>query len=736
MAEYLKTPVDLSNNIYDYVGVGDPTTPLANAATGSLYRKLDGVSGSTLWQKTATGWEALQGSSWNQATADGRYGQLAASNTWTAANSFSAANNQFKATGTDGSAYIQLFGIAGSGHKNWQIGKSVTLTNALEFRPSTTADGSTYTGAVVFTDTGSINLNGWLTGVVNRGVLIGNSFFGQQGSGYGEVGYNNSNGGGSANYLVADFASRIRFNAGAVSFQTAPSGSAGAAITFTERMLLTQLGALSVADAITQSSRTGGIASDFIIGSSPTGNTQLLLASSSVAGAVGQAYSSGNTFLTYNAQTVTKNVDSWQQSFSTLPSTKIQLTSGGIELHGAPASTATATNATFWGSIIMLLDKTGFIYLNDTTQSFFRPQYGSAPLDAKKWWHQILSDGTYRLRAVNDAETSGNNGLVITRSGATVSRFGFGGYLCPETYAGPGVVLGDVVARRAATTGVYYFGDSNTTYLYYDGTNFNLSGGGYFTYPSGIRANNFYINGGTATGSYFDGAVSTYGSINLVGVNSGYAGIRFQSIAHTLMSSGAGGVALGMYSGTDWMFYISDGADTAGNTTFWHKRQYFHVACSTLQTSGGIRFTTNTAATVKGYVYWDNAGNFGLLNGGSWAVRTTASGGELTGSWSATGNLTATDFVLSSDIQFKEKLAPIVRPLDVVDSISGFLFQYKNDPKRRRAGVSAQAVRDVLPEAVVENADGSLFVSYDSLVPLLIEAVKELRADIRALRAA
>jgi hypothetical protein len=65
MAEFHKIPVDLFNNIFDYIGTGDPTSTLPNAATGSLYRKLDGVSGSTLWQKTSTVWEALQGSAWN-----------------------------------------------------------------------------------------------------------------------------------------------------------------------------------------------------------------------------------------------------------------------------------------------------------------------------------------------------------------------------------------------------------------------------------------------------------------------------------------------------------------------------------------------------------------------------------------------------------------------------------------------------------------------------------------------
>lgn len=88
MAEFHKIPVDLFNNIFDYIGTGDPTTPLSNASVGSLYRKLDGVTGGTLWQKTSSGWEALA-SGITQAVADGRYGQLAAANNWSAVNQFS-----------------------------------------------------------------------------------------------------------------------------------------------------------------------------------------------------------------------------------------------------------------------------------------------------------------------------------------------------------------------------------------------------------------------------------------------------------------------------------------------------------------------------------------------------------------------------------------------------------------------------------------------------------------------
>jgi hypothetical protein len=53
----------------------------------------------------------------------------------------------------------------------------------------------------------------------------------------------------------------------------------------------------------------------------------------------------------------------------------------------------------------------------------------------------------------------------------------------------------------------------------------------------------------------------------------------------------------------------------------------------------GLEFRSGFLGTTYGYVYADGS-NFGLLYGGSWAVRTFSGGGELTGNWSVTGSHT------------------------------------------------------------------------------------------------
>jgi hypothetical protein len=100
----------------------------------------------------------------------------------------------------------------------------------------------------------------------------------------------------------------------------------------------------------------------------------------------------------------------------------------------------------------------------------------------------------------------------------------------------------------------------------------------------------------------------------------------------------------------------------------------------------------------------------------------------------------ATDFIASSDMRLKDKVGTIDNALTKVCSLDGFLYTWNEespngDKETVQVGVSAQQVQGVLPEAVDEDEDGYLGVKYDKLVPLLIEAIKELKADNEELRA-
>lgn len=92
-----------------------------------------------------------------------------------------------------------------------------------------------------------------------------------------------------------------------------------------------------------------------------------------------------------------------------------------------------------------------------------------------------------------------------------------------------------------------------------------------------------------------------------------------------------------------------------------------------------------------------------------------------------------TAFHSFSDINLKENIETIDNALDKVDSINGYTFNYKTKPDTRISGVIAQEMQAVLPE-VVYDVDDSLAVRYEGIVPLLIEAIKELKAEVEELK--
>ena len=90
-----------------------------------------------------------------------------------------------------------------------------------------------------------------------------------------------------------------------------------------------------------------------------------------------------------------------------------------------------------------------------------------------------------------------------------------------------------------------------------------------------------------------------------------------------------------------------------------------------------------------------------------------------------------------SDERLKENIAPVRDGLSKLLELNGVYFNMKDVPDVREVGLIAQNVQKVLPEAVsvVDKEHGYLGVSYPSLIPLIIEAVKEQESEIRELRA-
>jgi len=97
-----------------------------------------------------------------------------------------------------------------------------------------------------------------------------------------------------------------------------------------------------------------------------------------------------------------------------------------------------------------------------------------------------------------------------------------------------------------------------------------------------------------------------------------------------------------------------------------------------------------------------------------------------------------------SDIRLKKNISVIEGALAKIDALRGVMFDWRWDEyeqigrykaKPNDVGVIAQEVEAVLPEAMDEEIGGFKTVSYDRLVPLLIEGVKALKGMIDSIYA-
>lgn len=89
----------------------------------------------------------------------------------------------------------------------------------------------------------------------------------------------------------------------------------------------------------------------------------------------------------------------------------------------------------------------------------------------------------------------------------------------------------------------------------------------------------------------------------------------------------------------------------------------------------------------------------------------------------STGQLNATEFNSLSDVTVKSDIVPIEDALGIVKQLDGFRFTWK-DTGKHSIGVSAQNVEVILPELVSDL--GYKTVNYSGLIPVLIQAIKEL----------
>jgi hypothetical protein len=93
----------------------------------------------------------------------------------------------------------------------------------------------------------------------------------------------------------------------------------------------------------------------------------------------------------------------------------------------------------------------------------------------------------------------------------------------------------------------------------------------------------------------------------------------------------------------------------------------------------------------------------------------------------------------SSDKNLKDNITPISNPIEKIQKIGGYEFDWiptdeAHSYEGHDIGVIAQEIEEVLPEVVTTRDSGYKGVKYEKIVPLLIQAIKEQQEQINELQ--
>jgi hypothetical protein len=167
---------------------------------------------------------------------------------------------------------------------------------------------------------------------------------------------------------------------------------------------------------------------------------------------------------------------------------------------------------------------------------------------------------------------------------------------------------------------------------------------------------------------------------------------------------------------------------TVNNIALWRPALFVYNASNyatiTPQSNGGINFTTT-----GGDITFNQVGNVG--------IGTTGPSYKL----DVNGTIHYTTATASSDARFKTNITPIENALEKVNNIRGVRFEWNDFVNSRRNGyelnkptfgVLAQEIETVFPELVTTwslstDCQDARSVNYEKIVPILIEAIKELK---------
>jgi hypothetical protein len=329
-------------------------------------------------------------------------------------------------------------------------------------------------------------------------------------------------------------------------------------------------------------------------------------------------------------------------------------------------------------------------------------------------------------------------------------------------------------ALAAYLNGNLMFGSSGNT------VNFFAQSSG-FAFKENTGANNLLTISNAGVFGFLDGAGGTRMTLNSTGLGVGVTPSAWSTTGNIQLPAGAGTSGIfssnryaifgsNAYFNSGWKYtstaaaamYIQDasahqwfsaGSGTAGNAITWTQAMTLDASGNLLvgTTSNGTSARTiisqasgslpalylSGGASTTPLINFSGAGLF--RSDGSYLVMetTNASGviyvtANTNGVYLAVGG---TSWTANSDERLKDIIEPISNAVAKVGSLRSVIGKFKTDSEgTRRTFLIAQDVQKVLPEAVDASNPDRLGVGYSEVIPLLVAAIKELTAEVNALK--
>jgi hypothetical protein len=334
------------------------------------------------------------------------------------------------------------------------------------------------------------------------------------------------------------------------------------------------------------------------------------------------------------------------------------------------------------------------------------------------------------------------------------------------------------VGTAAPAASIHLVNETNSGWRYdqynnSDGTNFrNFRARGTIASPTAVQTNDrlgSFLAAGYSTSSFsgINGGISIFASENYSGTSCGTY-VTFGTTANGANTGGggterarihaSGGVSIGNTTDPGATNLSVTGSVTAasfsGNGVALTAINASNISSGTVATARLGSGTANASTFLRGdQTYAVPASGTTITNDTStnssfFPVFTTATSGSISAANvsntklffnPSTGTLTATVHTSNSDERLKENWTDVAPDfISKLAQVKHGVFSRK-DSGNREPGIGAQSFMTVLPEAVVEGADGFLSVNYGGAALVaaieLAKVVEELRAEIAELKA-